>query len=86
MSQNVTIEAYDHLISAVRTFQKNNLEISSELLKCANMTVAAMNNDTASQELQVLIQNIAKKMDSIDSRAEVLKKNLEEIRNDLSQI
>ena len=86
MSQNVTIEAYDRMISAVRTFQKNNLEIASELLKCADRTVAAMKNDTPSQELNALIQSIAKKMNSIDSRAGVLKKNLEEVRNALSQI
>ncbi len=86
MSQNTTIDAYDRVIDATRTFQKRNLEIASELLKCSNVAVAAMNEDTTSVELRAFISSVVAKMNQIDEKAETLKRDLENTRDSLMEI
>ena len=86
MAQNATIEAYERLISATRIFQKRNLEIASELYKCSNNAIAAMNGDTSSVELKSVIDGIVARMNLIDEKASVLKKNLEDTRDRLMEI
>ena len=86
MAQNATIEAYERLISATRTFQKRNLEIASELYKCSNNAIAAMNGDTTSLELKSVISGIIAKMNQIDEKVDVLKKDLEDTRDSLMEI
>lgn len=86
MEQNATIEAYERLISATRAFQKRNLEIAKELLKCSNAAITAMHGDTTSIELKAYINEIMKKMSDIDIRAETLRKDLEDTRDRLMQI
>lgn len=86
MSQNTTIDAYERVIDATRTFQRRNLEIASELLKCSNVAVAAMNEDTTSVELRAFISGVVAKMNQIDEKAEVLKKDLENTRDSLMEI
>ena len=86
MAQNATIDAYDRLISATRSFQKRNLEIASELLKCSENAITAMNGDTTSVELKAVIGGIISKMSQIDEKAGALKKDLEDTRNKLMEI
>ena len=86
MSDNTTIEAYERVIDATRTFKKRNLEIASELLKCSNAAVSAMNGDTTSEELQAFISGVVAKMGQIDEKAESLKKALESTRDSLMEI
>lgn len=86
MAQNATIAAYERLISATRTFQKRNLEIAAELLKCSNAAIQAMHGDTTSVELKTFIGGILKKMSNIDEKAESLRKDLEDTRDRLMQI
>ncbi len=86
MAQNASIEAYERLVSAVRTFQNRNQEIADELLQCSNNAIAAMNGDTTSEELQSFINGITSQMSNIDAKAEALRKNLEETRDLMSQI
>lgn len=86
MSQNTTIDAYDRVIDATRIFQKRNLEIASELLKCSNVAVAAMNEDTTSVELRAFISSVVAKMNQIDEKAETLKRDLENTRDSLMEI
>ena len=86
MSQNTTIDAYERVIDATRTFQRRNLEIASELLKCSNVAVAAMNGDTTSVELRTFISGVVAKMNQIDEKAETLKKDLENTRDSLMEI
>ena len=86
MAQNATIEAYERLITATRTFQKRNLEIARELLKCSNVAITAMNGDTTSEKLKEFISGIMGRMSAIDEKAEALKKDLEDTRDQLLQI
>ena len=86
MSQNASIEAYERLIAATRTFQKRNLEIASELYKCSNTAIAAMNGDTTSVALRDFIITVMKKMDDINEKTEKLKKDLEDTRDKMMQI
>lgn len=86
MAQNATIEAYDRLITATRTFQKRNLEIAKELLQCSNAAITAMHGDTASMELKAFIGKIMQKMSDMDQKAGALKKDLEDTRERLMRV
>jgi cell division GTPase FtsZ len=86
MAQNASVEAYERLIAATRSFKKKNLEIAKELLNCSNVAITAMNGDTTSTELKKVIDKILKKMSDIDDQTEVLKKNLEDTRDLLLEI
>lgn len=86
MAQNATIDAYERLIAATRTFQKRNLEIARELLNCSNTAITAMNGDTTSIALKEFITGIMNRMSVIDEKAEALRKDLEDTRDKLMQI
>ena len=78
MSQTANTEAYERLLSALTTFEKRNLEISSYLLDSVQFAKTALNNDNTCQTLEKKIRSITIKMLDISEKTELLKKSMQE--------
>jgi len=86
MANNASPAAYERLISAVRTFDKRTLEISTYLVQCSQLATTAMNNDDPSVALQNKINAIVGKMLEVSEKAGIMRSSMQKTLDYLQEL
>lgn len=83
MANNVTVAACDGMIDSLNRFDKSVADIAAFLCNSANLACELLNEDDTAVALKVKIGKIAGKMADTMDQTEVMRKALQQTRDDL---